>query len=393
MNHERSDDLPNLPAQPAPAGLLLLLAAALAVLAMNSSLAPLYDATLHRKVGPLSVGHWINDGLMAVFFLLVGLEIKRELVGGRLSRWGDRLLPGVAAFGGMAVPAGIYLLVTGSTPGLEHGWAIAAATDIAFAVAVLGLLGPRVPMALKLLLTTIAIVDDMGAVVIIALAYTDEIKGLALLGAAAVAGGLFVLNRLRVERLLPYLLLGVLLWIAMWLSGVHATIAGVLTAAFVPCDGGRNALGHGHSPLHRLENALQPWVSYAVMPIFGFANAGVSLAGLGLDRLLAPLPLGIAVALFLGKQVGVMLGLWLSIRVMPSCRPAGASWIQLYGMAALCGIGFTMSLFIGGLAFSDALLQEEVKLGVLGGSLVSAVLGYGVLRLCTNGAAAGRERG
>jgi len=313
----------------------------------------------------------------------VGLEIKREFVGGQLSSWSDRALPMIAAAGGMAVPALVYLTVAGSTPGLAQGWAIPAATDIAFAIGVMALLGRRVPTSLKLFLVTVAIVDDMGAVAIIALAYTSDLNVLALLAAAAVGGGMVALNRAGVTRLLPYLLLGGLLWLAVLLSGVHATIAGVLTAIFIPLRAAPGAREGTEPPLHRLEHALQPWVAYAIVPIFGFANAGVSFAGMGLETILAPLPLGIAVGLFLGKQAGA---LWLCVRFGVAPKPAGASWTQIYGVCLLCGIGFTMSLFIGGLAFADPILMDEVKIGVLGGSILSALAGYLVLRACAGNA-------
>lgn len=361
----------------ASGGILLMLAAALAMLVANSPLADSYFHGLHIYLGPLSLLHWINDGLMALFFLLVGLEIKREFAGGQLSSWSDRALPMIAAAGGMAVPALVYLAIAGSTPGLARGWAIPAATDIAFAIGVMALLGKRVPTSLKLFLVTVAIVDDMGAVAIIALAYTDDINGLALLASLAIMGGMFALNRVGVTRLAPYLTLAVLLWLAVLLSGVHATIAGVLSAMFIPM---RAAEGT-EPPLHRLEHALQPWVAYAIVPVFGFANAGVSFAGIGVENLLAPLPLGVAAGLFIGKQAGVLASLWLCVKLRLGPKPAHANWMQIYGVCLLCGIGFTMSLFIGGLAFTDPLLIDEVKIGVLGGSILSATAGFLILRM------------
>ncbi len=355
-------------------------AAALAMIVANSPLSAAYFHALHVQVGPMSLLHWINDGLMALFFLLVGLEIKREFVDGHLSTWTDRALPAIAAAGGMAVPALVYLAFAGSMPGLARGWAIPAATDIAFAIGVMALLGNRVPASLKLFLATVAIVDDMGAVAIIALAYTTSINGLALLAAATIMGTMFVLNRVGVTRLAPYLLLAALLWLAVLLSGVHATIAGVLAATLIPIRVTPGAPDSAVSPLHRLEHGLHPWSAFFIVPLFGFANAGVSFAGLGLEHLLAPLPLGIAAGLFLGKQVGVLGALWLCVRLRICARPSGANWRQIYGVCLLCGIGFTMSLFIGGLAFTDAILMDEVKIGVLGGSLLSAIVGYLVLR-------------
>ncbi|MES2159008.1 MAG: Na+/H+ antiporter NhaA [Pseudomonadota bacterium] len=364
----------------AAGGILLMGAAALAMIVANSPLSAAYFHALHVQVGPMSLLHWINDGLMALFFLLVGLEIKREFVDGHLSTWTDRALPAIAAAGGMAVPALVYLAFAGSTPGLARGWAIPAATDIAFAIGVMALLGNRVPASLKLFLATVAIVDDMGAVAIIALAYTTSINGLALLAAATIMGTMFVLNRVGVTRLAPYLLLAAMLWLAVLLSGVHATIAGVLAATLIPIRVTPGAPDSAVSPLHRLEHGLHPWSAFFIVPLFGFANAGVSFAGLGLEHLLAPLPLGIAAGLFLGKQVGVLGALWLCVRLRICARPAGANWRQIYGVCLLCGIGFTMSLFIGGLAFADPILMDEVKIGVLGGSLLSAIAGYLVLR-------------
>ncbi len=361
-------------------GILLMAAAAAAMAVANSPLSAAYFAALHLPVGPLSLLHWINDGLMAIFFLLVGLEVKREFVVGHLSDWSDRALPMLAAAGGMAVPALVYLFVIRDTDGLARGWAIPSATDIAFAIGVVALLGKRVPTSLKLFLTTVAVVDDMGAVAIIALAYTSNIHGLALLGAILVMAVMYVLNRAKVANLAPYLVLAALLWVIVLLSGVHATIAGVLAAAVIPIGPPAAARGET-SPLHRLEHALQPWVAYAVVPIFGFANAGVSFSGLGMEQVLAPLPLGIALGLFLGKQIGIFATVALCAAFKIAKKPEASTWTQIYGIALLCGIGFTMSLFIGGLAFSDAVLLDEVKIGVLGGSVISALVGYTVLRV------------
>ncbi|MCC6912536.1 MAG: Na+/H+ antiporter NhaA [Rhodospirillaceae bacterium] len=364
----------------ASGGILLMATAAAAMIVANSPLAGAYFETLHLPVGPMSLLHWINDGLMAIFFLLVGLEVKREFVVGHLSKWSDRALPMLAAAGGMAVPALVYLFVTRETDGLARGWAIPSATDIAFAIGVVALLGNRVPIALKLFLTTVAVVDDMGAVAIIAVAYTANIHGLALLGAILVMAAMYFLNRAKVANLAPYLALAALLWVIVLLSGVHATIAGVLAAAMIPI-GPPSKEGGETSPLHRLEHALQPWVAYAIVPIFGFANAGVSFTGIGMEQVLAPLPLGIAAGLFLGKQIGIFITVALCAVFKIAKKPEGSTWIQIYGIALLCGIGFTMSLFIGGLAFSDPALLDEVKIGVLGGSVVSAFVGYALLRI------------
>lgn len=377
-------------AHEAAGGLLLMFAAALAMIVANSPLGPVYHQTLHaplgpvltEKLGPMTAHLWINDALMAVFFLLVGLEIKRELVDGELSSWADRRLPFLAATSGMAVPACAYLIVVAGEPMLAEGWAIPAATDIAFAIGVLALLGKRAPTSLKLFLTTVAIVDDMGAVAIIALAYTAEINTLALGGAAGVLAMMYALNRSNVLALWPYLLLGLALWYLILLSGVHATVAGVLTALIIPVVKTPGAPDSAHSPLHRLEHAITPWVAFLIVPIFGFANAGVLLGGMGVADLIAPLPLGIAAGLFLGKQIGIFGAVWLAAKTGIAKRPRGATWLQIYGVATLCGIGFTMSLFIGALAFpgSEALI-EEAKIGVLMGSILSAVVGFGILRV------------
>lgn len=366
--------------QEAAGGILLIVAAATALVLANSAAREIYFEIVHAYAGPMSVLHWINDGLMSLFFLLVGLEIKRELIDGHLSSWSDRALPSIAALGGMAVPAGIYLVIVGSSPGLAKGWAIPSATDIAFAIGVMAMLGKRAPTSLKLFLTTVAIVDDMGAVVIIALAYTSDISGLALLSSAVILAIMFLLNRLGVKALWPYLGLFGLLWFAVLQSGVHATIAGVLAASAIPIRATPGTLDAKVSPLHRLEHGLHPWVAFLIVPIFGFTNAGVSLSGLTPRDLLQPLPLGVAAGLFLGKQIGVFVAVWLCHRLGIAARPAHSSWLQVYGTALLCGIGFTMSLFIGGLAFSTPRLIDDVKIGVLAGSVLAGVAGYLVLR-------------
>ena len=373
----------------ASGGIVLIAAAVLAMVAANSAFADQYFHLLHLAtgpvlldaLGPMTVHLWINDGLMAVFFLLVGLEIKREFVDGRLASWDRRRLPFIAAAAGMAFPALIYLAVVGFDPAILRGWAIPAATDIAFAIGVLALLGSRAPPALKLFLTTVAIVDDMGAVAIIAVAYTDHINLLALGGAVMVAGGLYALNRAGVRRLSVYLAGFVLLWLLVLLSGVHATIAGVVTALLIPITTSPGAPDSVESPLYRLEHALHPYVAFLIVPLFGFANAGVSLAGTSLASLAEPLVLGITLGLFLGKQIGILGSIVLAERLGIARRPGGASWLQIYGVALLAGIGFTMSLFIGGLAFpGNAALVDKVKLGVLGGSILSGLAGYLVLR-------------
>lgn len=368
----------------AGAGILLILVAAAAMIAANSPLAHGYHVLFHgdlpwSPIAKLSNLHlWINDALMALFFFLVGLEIKREVLDGELASPERRRLPVLAAIAGMAVPALVYLALAGSEPALVRGWAIPAATDIAFALGVLALLGKRVPPSLRLFLLTVAIVDDLGAVAIIALFYTASLKLGWLAFAAAVLALLAGLNRMGVTRGLPYVILGGVLWYAVLNSGVHATVAGVLAAFTVPMK----LDGRGDSLLLRMEHAMAPLSAYFIVPLFGFANAGVSLSGLSLAEIAAPLPIGIALGLFLGKQIGILGAVWAGVKLKLAQPPAGASWTQLWGMSLLCGIGFTMSLFIAQLGFPDSpLLVDEAKIGVLSGSLLSALLGYTVLRL------------
>ena len=373
---------------PASGGLLLMLVAALALGVANSPLAPAYFGALKGYVGPLSVLHRINDGLMAVFFLLVGLEIKREVLQGQLATRPSRVLPGLAAAGGMAVPAAVFLAFNWGDPTTLRGWAVPAATDIAFALGVLALLGPRVAVSLKVFLTALAIIDDLGAVAIIALFYTAGLSLPHLGGAVLVLAALWGLNRAGVLRLWPYLLLGVVLWVLVLRSGVHATLAGVALAFTIPLRGVAGGAGAADAPLHRLEHALHPWVMFGVVPVFGFANAGVSFAGLGADALAAPLTLGVAAGLLVGKLVGVFGTAALAVRSGLAAMPAGANWTQLLGVSLLCGIGFTMSLFIGALAFAaDVSLQDEVKLGVLAGSSFAGLAGWAVLRLAPRASA------
>lgn len=364
------------------AGLLLIAAAAIAVLAGNGPFAALYQDLLHLKFGPvlprvgqMELHHWIADGLMALFFLLVGLEVKREWYIGRLSTPADRRLPILAAAAGMAVPALVYLAVVGDNAELRAGWAIPAATDIAFAIGVVAILGRRVPASIKLLLVTIAVVDDIGAVIIIALFYTGDLNVTALAAALALAGGMGAMGQFGVRRLWPFLVGFALLWLLMLASGVHPTIAGVLTALTIPL-----ARSEQRSPLKRLEHGIHPWVMFGVVPLFGFSSAGVDVSD-GLGGLARPLPLAILAGLFFGKQIGIFGAIWLAERLGIANRPDGAQWRQIYGASLLCGIGFTMSLFIGALAFPGAsMLVDEAKAGILAGSLISAVAGYLVLR-------------
>lgn len=377
----------------AAGGLVLMVAALAALLACNSPLAWLYDWFLEVpmgvRVGPLALDQplllWINDGLMVVFFLLVGLEIKRELLRGELSTFGQAVLPALAAAGGMAVPAAIYAATNAGDPAALKGWAIPTATDIAFSVGVLSLLGPRIPASLKVFLLALAIIDDLGAILIIALFYTEHLSLSMLAPAAAGAAILWALNARGVQRPAPYILAGVFIWLCVLKSGVHATLVGVVVALAIPI---RTAAPEQASPLEQLEEALHPWVAFAVLPLFAFANAGVSLQGLSLAKLLEPVPLGIAAGLFPGKAIGILGATWIAVATGLAQKPAGATWPQIAGLAVLGGIGFTMSLFIGMLAFPDASHAAQLRLGVLAGSVLSAVVGYLALRLSLRGARA-----
>lgn len=364
-------------------GIVLMVVAMLAILIANSPAAENYFAALHVYIGPLSVQHWINDALMAVFFLLVGLEIKREMLDGQLSSWSRRLLPGAAAAGGMAVPALIYIAFNLGDPAALRGWAIPSATDIAFALGVLSLLGPRVPASLKIFLATLAIIDDLGAVVIIALFYTTDMNYLALGGACLLVAGLISLNRLGVLRLWLYLILGITLWVLVLRSGVHATLAGVILALTIPIKltPGKPEASPSISPLHQLEHALHKPVAFLIIPIFGFANAGVSFAGVTPAVLVEPLTLGVAAGLVVGKLVGVFGTVFVLVRAGFADLPTAASWGQTLGVSLLCGIGFTMSLFIGLLAFEDPAMQDRVKFGILAGSMIAGLAGYTILSL------------
>ena len=377
----------------ASGGIVLVITAILAIIIANTSLFGVYDHILNGikfRIGfndlqgsfdyeiKKSILHWINDGFMAIFFFLVGLEIKREIVSGELSSRSRALLPAIAAVGGMAVPALVYWLVNLDTPENLVGWAIPAATDIAFALGVLALLGSRAPIQLKILLTAIAVIDDLGAIIIIALFYTHNLHMEPLYFGAVAILGLLILNRTGISRTAPYVILGVILWVAVLKSGVHATLAGVATALFIPVVSKEHP---GVTPCKDLEHALHPWVSFIILPIFAFANAGVPFVGMGLHSLVDPTTLGIVLGLVVGKQLGIFAMLWLCIKAGWSPMPAGTTWVQLYAVSALCGIGFTMSLFIGGLAFSDVEHQAAIRLGVLVGSVISATVGYTILRL------------
>ena len=368
------------------AGLLLIAAALAAMWANNSFASAAYEGFLGTpmsvQVGDFSIAKpmmlWINDGLMAVFFFLVGLEIKRELLQGELSSFDKAALPLFAAIGGMVGPALIFVYINSGNPELLQGWAIPAATDIAFALGILALLGSRVPTSLKILLLAIAIIDDLGAIIIIALFYTSELSVQALAYASIALAGLVALNRSGVKSIGPYVLIGIVMWVCVLKSGVHATLAGVLTALTVPIKGKEEG---APSPLLKLEHGLHPWVAFFIVPVFAFANAGVSLQGISVEAILSPLPLGIAVGLFAGKQIGVFGLAYLAVKSGFAKLPEGANWAQVYGVACLTGIGFTMSLFIGTLAFENVTLMNDVRLGVLLGSFASAIMGVTVLIL------------
>lgn len=368
------------------AGILLMISALLALIASNSLLSDVYTGflatPLEVRAGSLEIAKplilWINDGLMAIFFFLIGLEIKREILQGELSSLDKAALPIIAAIGGMAGPALVYLAINASSPETLNGWAIPAATDIAFALGVLMLLGNRVPVSLKVFLLAVAIIDDLGAIMIIALFYTSNLSLMALGWASLGVAGLVGLNRTGVKTITPYALLGLFIWVCVLKSGVHATLAGVVAALAIPIHGQTR---DDQSPLHRLEHELHPWVAYGVLPVFAFANAGVSLSGVSFADLLAPLPLGIALGLFAGKQIGVFGATFLAVKAGLASRPEGTNWKHVYGIACLTGIGFTMSLFIGTLAFDDAIRLDQVRLGVLAGSLLSATAGIAVLSL------------
>ncbi len=368
-------------------GILLFAAAILAIICSNSVLLTYYELLLSTpveiRVGPLNIAKplllWINDGLMAVFFFLVGLELKREWLEGELSDRKNIILPGVGAIGGMFVPALIYLYFNADDAIAAKGWAIPAATDIAFALGVLTLLGSRVPISLKIFLTSLAIFDDIGAILIIAFFYTSNISLTALIIVAICIPILFILNKKNITSISPYILIGIIMWIATLKSGVHATLAGVILAMFIPMH---SKSEKGHSPLKNLEHDLHSIVAFFILPVFAFANAGVNLNNVGLEAVLHDVSIGIALGLFFGKQIGIFILCWLAIKLKITQLPTGMNWLSLYGVSALCGIGFTMSLFIGSLAFEETgvnLIFDE-RIGIILGSILSGVLGYFVLR-------------
>lgn len=373
-------------AHPTAGGLLLMLATAFAIVLANSPLHSFYnlliDIPVVIRLGELIISKhlivWVNDGLMAFFFLLVGLELKREFIDGELSHRSNITLPALGALGGMLVPATIYAAINYDEPIALHGWAIPAATDIAFVLGVLSLLGPRVPSSLKLFLTSLAIFDDVGAIIIIALFYTSKISLLALSISAFCLVLLFSFNRTGTSRLRPYIIVGVIMWVALLKSGVHATLAGVLLAMFIPYKTHDNPFV---SPLKNLERILESTVKFFILPVFAFCNAGINLSGVGIKQLIEPIPLGIAAGLFIGKQVGVFSFCWIGIKLGLARRPKEISWLSLYGASILCGIGFTMSLFIGSLAFAEHGIPRHVdeRLGILFGSFISAIVGTIIL--------------
>ena len=367
-------------------GILLLVAAIVAILVENSFLSDSYSKLLHSSLNinisnfsiEKDLHHWINDGLMAIFFLLVGLEIKRELVQGHLSTREQFSLPAVAAIGGITIPAIIYISLNFGNEVTINGWAIPTATDIAFALGVVTLLGNRVPISLKVTLVAIAIIDDLVAIIIIASFYASDLSINYLFFAAIATFILFVLNNRKINKLSPYVILGILLWVFVLKSGIHASLAGVLLAQFIPIKSKDKSV---QSPLYKLEHSIQPWVNFIILPIFAFANAGVSFSGMKLDLLWDPVTLGIILGLFFGKQIGVMLFTYLG-SILKICKlPSDISWAQYYGLSLVTGIGFTMSLFIGSLAFTDPEYQTSVRLGVLIASLLAGIFGYLTLRL------------
>jgi NhaA family Na+:H+ antiporter len=375
----------------AAGGIVLLAAAVLAFAFTNSPLGGLYQDFFNLHISVMmggigldkSLNHWINDGLMAIFFFLVGLEIKRELIEGELSNPRDAALPAIAAVGGMAMPALVYILINAGTPETLNGWAIPAATDIAFAMGVVSLLGNRVPESMKVTLLALAIIDDLGAIIIIAVFYTADLSLLALGLASIGVAVLIAMNRLKVQSLAAYVLVGLYVWACVLESGVHATLAGSIVGLCIPLRAADGTTDEERSPAKRCIRMLHPWVAFAIMPAFAFANAGVSLAGLGWELIAAPVTLGVALGLFIGKQTGVMIAVVLARAAGLARLPEGASWAQVYGIAILTGVGFTMSLFIGGLAFSSMDYIVEMRLGVIGGSILSAVAGLLVLSLAT----------
>ncbi|MGF1909818.1 Na+/H+ antiporter NhaA [Vibrio kasasachensis] len=360
-------------------GVLLVIAAAVAMTIANSPLNETYQAFLHTYVFGMSISHWINDGLMAIFFLLIGLEVKRELLEGALKSRETAIFPAIAAVGGMLAPALVYLAFNFNDPAAIQGWAIPAATDIAFALGIMALLGSRVPISLKVFLLALAIIDDLGVVVIIALFYSGDLSTTALAIGFAMTAALFVLNSRKVTKLLPYIIVGAILWIAVLKSGVHATLAGVVIGFAIPLQGKKGE----KSPLKHMEHALHPYVAFGILPLFAFANAGISLQGVSMDGLTSMLPLGIAMGLLIGKPLGIFSFSWIAVKMGVAKLPEGISMMHIFAVSVLCGIGFTMSIFISSLAFGpdNAAFDTYARLGILMGSTTAAILGYFLLHI------------
>lgn len=362
-------------------GIILIFAALIAMIIANSPMADLYNDTLHTYVAGLSVSHWINDGLMAVFFLLIGLEVKRELIEGALNTKEKAIFPAIAAVGGMLAPALVYVTFNFADPMAIKGWAIPAATDIAFALGIMALLGSRVPVTLKVFLLALAIIDDLGVIVIIALFYSSDLSTVALAVAFAATAALFVMNAKNVTKLSWYLIVGAVLWVSVLKSGVHATLAGVVLGFAIPLAGKDGDHSDEHSPLKHLEHALHPYVAYLILPLFAFANAGISLEGVSLAGMTSMLPLGIALGLLIGKPLGIFSFSYLAVKAGLAKMPEGINFKHVFAVSVLCGIGFTMSIFISSLAFVGAPedFSTYSRLGILLGSTVSAVVGYTLL--------------
>ncbi len=360
-------------------GILLVIAAAIAMTIANTSLNDAYQGFLHTYVFGMSVSHWINDGLMAVFFLLIGLEVKRELLEGALKSKETAIFPAIAAVGGMVAPALVYLMFNYGDAQAVQGWAIPAATDIAFALGIMALLGKRVPVSLKVFLLALAIIDDLGVVVIIALFYTGDLSTTALAVGFAMTAALFMLNAKKVTKLTPYIIVGAILWFAVLKSGVHATLAGVVIGFAIPLKGNKGE----HSPLKHMEHALHPYVAFGILPLFAFANAGISLEGVSMDGLTSMLPLGIALGLLVGKPLGIYSFSWLAVKSGVAKLPEGITFRHIFAVSVLCGIGFTMSIFISSLAFGqvNAEFDTYARLGILMGSTTAALLGYFLLHI------------
>ncbi|MFN1515359.1 Na+/H+ antiporter NhaA [Vibrio owensii] len=358
-------------------GILLVIAAAIAMTIANTPLGETYQAMLHTYVFGMSVSHWINDGLMAVFFLLIGLEVKRELLEGALKSKETAIFPAIAAVGGMLAPALVYVAFNAGDPEAISGWAIPAATDIAFALGIMALLGKRVPISLKVFLLALAIIDDLGVVVIIALFYTGDLSTMALVVGFIMTGVLFMLNAKNVTKLTPYMIVGAILWFAVLKSGVHATLAGVVIGFAIPLKGKKGE----HSPLKHMEHALHPYVAFGILPLFAFANAGISLEGVSMSGLTSMLPLGIALGLLVGKPLGIFTFSWAAVKMGIAKLPEGVNFMHIFAVSVLCGIGFTMSIFISSLAFGNVSPEFDTyaRLGILMGSTTAAVLGYALL--------------